>query len=94
MATTFSVGASTKISQNIRKSCFSLQNGLLSKFNVEIYNQHLRIDPYAKFQLNQTKIRTTTENAQILGLLMAQFEYDVMLTSPIVVSNSILLFIR
>ena len=56
-----------------------------------MYNQHLRIDPCTKFQPNQSKIRTRTENGQILGLLVTKFEYDVILTSQLVISSSILL---
>ena len=57
-----------------------------------MYNQHLQTDPSAKFQLNRTKIRIRKENGRILGLSVTKFEYDVILTSRLVISSSILLF--
>ena len=64
---------SQKLAENIRKSRFSLQNVLLSNFEVKILNQHLKIDPCSKWQVSRTKIQTRTENGQILGLLVTKF---------------------
>ena len=91
MATTFSEGASANIGLKY-KSRFSLQNVFLSKCKVEIWNQHLKVEPCTEFQLYRIKLRTRTENGQILGFTVTKFEYDVILTSQLVTSSSILLF--
>ena len=80
MATTFSEGVSTKISQK-RKIPFTLQTVLVSNFKVKIQNQDLKTDPCTKFLLNGTK----TENGHISGLFVIKFKYDVMLTSQLVI---------
>ena len=54
---------------------------------------HLIIDSWATFHLHRTKIRTKAENGQILVLSATKLEYDVILTSQLVISSWILLFI-
>ena len=58
---------------------FSLQNALVPKN-----------DPCTKFQLNWTKTGTRTVNGSILGLLLTKFKDDVILTSQLGISSSIL----
>ena len=67
-------------------------DGSLSKFKVKIWNQHVKIDPCTNFQLNRTKLGTRTENGQFLGLSVTKFGYGVVLTSQLVISSRILLF--
>ena len=90
MATTFSAGASLKISQNERevRSFFKMYlYGILTlKFRSSIKN----LTPVPNSA--QTKIRTSTENRQILGLSVTRFEHDVILKSQLVISSSMLLF--
>ena len=59
MATLLSRRAWAKISFFRGKWDFPLQNAFISDFLARIRNQHLKIDPCAKFQLNWTKDKRT-----------------------------------
>ena len=59
MATLLSRSTWAKISVFHTKSHFLLQNVFISDLLAQIRNQHLRIDLYAKFQLNWTKDKKT-----------------------------------
>ena len=59
MATLLSRSAWAKTSVFSKNGIFLLQNVFISDFLAQIRNQRLRIDPYAKFQLNWTKDKGT-----------------------------------
>ena len=59
MATLLSRTAWAKISVFIKNGIFLVQNVFISDFLAQIRNQHLRIDPCTKFQLNWTKDKGT-----------------------------------
>ena len=55
-----------KVSQELKRKSVFVQNVFVSNFKVEISR-------HTKFQLNQAKVRYTTENGQFLGLSVTKF---------------------
>ena len=82
MVTLLSRNAWAKITVFFKKWHFLLQNVLISDFLAWIRNQHLRIDPCAKFQLHWTKNKGTlilTSNNSKNSLMMSylcRYQFD------------------
>ena len=76
MATLLSRSHWAKISVFVKKGYFLLRNVFISDCLARIWNQRLRIDPYAKFQLHWTKdegARVMTWNDNKNGLMTSYF---------------------
>ena len=80
------------LAKNIGKTRFTLQMYFYRNLKSNFKIQHLKYDRCSDFQLNKTKTRTGTEDGGSLGLSMTKFEYDIIVTSHLVISSSIFIF--